>query len=249
MNEIIKISNFEIGNEVINSVNAREIHEYLEVKTRFNDWINRAITKYDFKENIDYSKMSIPQIGNPKPIIDYIVTLDMAKELAMLENNEKGKEIRKYFIKVEKDYISSLQLNKQNILDAEIYKKKYFEAIERENELLRNMLSNDLSPLMKPSIANTNFTTEEIEQIKELKKQGFSIRQIAKIINRSPSGVYNYVSTFMEISYKKKSIVEEMKKIKELLEKGHTAKEISAILNKSVEIIYNRLRRIKNEQY
>lgn len=245
MNEIIKISNFEIGNEVINSVNARDIHNYLQVKTAFAHWINRAITKYDFKENIDFVKIDKP-LNNQK---DYIVTLDMAKELAMLENNLKGREIRKYFIKVEKDYISSLQLNKQNILDAEIYKKKYFEAIERENELLRNMLSNDLSPIMKPSIANTNFTTEEIEQIKELKKQGFSIRQIAKIINRSPSGVYNYVSTFMEISYKKKSIVEEMKKIKELLEKGHTAKEISAILNKSVEIIYNRLRRIKNEQY
>lgn len=247
MNEIIKISNFEIGNEVINSVNARDIHSYLEVKTRFNDWINRAIQKYDFKENIDFYSFLSKTSGRPEK--DYIVTIDMAKELAMLENNQKGRATRKYFIKVEKDYISSLQLNKQNILDAEIYKKKYFEAIERENELLRNMLSNDLSPIMKPSIANTNFTTEEIEQIKELKKQGFSIRQIAKIINRSPSGVYNYVSTFMEISYKKKSIVEEMKKIKELLEKGHTAKEISAILNKSVEIIYNRLRRIKNEQY
>lgn len=102
MKEIIEITKNEIGTEEINSVNAREIHEYLEVKTRFNDWINRAIKKYDFKENVDYSKMSIPQKGNPKPIQDYIVTVDMAKELSMLENNAKGKETRKYFIQAEK---------------------------------------------------------------------------------------------------------------------------------------------------
>lgn len=88
----IKIEKSIFDGISINSVNAREIHEYLGVKTRFNDWINRAIEKYDFIENIDYSILSN---GNSK---DFVVTLDMAKELAMLENNPKGKEIRKYFI-------------------------------------------------------------------------------------------------------------------------------------------------------
>ena len=88
----IKIEKSIFDGISINSVNAREIHEYLGVKTRFNDWINRAIEKYDFIENVDYSILSN---GNSK---DFVVTLDMAKELAMLENNPKGKEIRKYFI-------------------------------------------------------------------------------------------------------------------------------------------------------
>ena len=88
----IKIEKSIFDGISINSVNAREIHEYLGVKTRFNDWINRAIEKYDFIENIDYSILSN---GNSK---DFVVTLDMAKELAMLENNPKGKETRKYFI-------------------------------------------------------------------------------------------------------------------------------------------------------
>jgi len=48
MKNIIKIQTQQIGTEKVNSVNAREIHEYLEVNTRFNDWINRAIEKYDF---------------------------------------------------------------------------------------------------------------------------------------------------------------------------------------------------------
>ena len=99
MDSLIQITKNAInGAEVINSVNAREIHNYLEVKTRFNDWINRAIEKYDFIENIDYSILSN---GNSK---DFVVTLDMAKELAMLENNPKGKETRKYFIEFERVY-------------------------------------------------------------------------------------------------------------------------------------------------
>lgn len=55
MTNIIKITKNEIGNAELNSVNARDIHNYLQVKTRFNDWINRAISKYDFKENIDFT--------------------------------------------------------------------------------------------------------------------------------------------------------------------------------------------------
>lgn len=98
MNDLIKITKSNIGAEVINSVNAREIHSYLEVKTAFAHWINRAVEKYDFKENIDFVKIDKP-LNNQK---DYIVTLDMAKELSMLENNPKGKETRKYFISFEK---------------------------------------------------------------------------------------------------------------------------------------------------
>ena len=99
MQDLLQISISKIGSETINSINARDIHTYLEVKTRFNDWIQRAIEKYDFEENIDYSKMS----NGTSRGIDFIVTLDMAKELAMLENNPKGRKTRKYFINFEKE--------------------------------------------------------------------------------------------------------------------------------------------------
>jgi phage anti-repressor protein len=87
MNKLIKIKQELIGTETVNSVNSRDIHTYLGVKTHLSTWIQRAIKKYDFKENIDFS---ILKSGNPNGGIkklDYIVTLDMAKELAMLENN------------------------------------------------------------------------------------------------------------------------------------------------------------------
>jgi phage anti-repressor protein len=110
MDSLIQITKNTInGAEVINSVNAREIHNYLGVKTRFNDWINRTIEKYDFIENIDYSILSN---GNSK---DFVVTLDMAKELAMLENNPKGKETRKYFIEFEKQGKALINQQSQEI--------------------------------------------------------------------------------------------------------------------------------------
>lgn len=191
MKNLISITKSEIGTEELNSVNARDIHEYLEVKTRFNDWIKRAIERYDFRENIDYSKMSILQNGNPNPIIDYIVTLDMAKELAMLENNEKGKEIRKYFIKIEKEHIDSLSKNSNEL---NFYKEKYFESIERENDLLRDMLYSNSILSMQPAISGTKFSKEEVETINELHEKRYSIRQIASVIGRSSSGVQNFIS-------------------------------------------------------
>lgn len=191
MKNLISITKSEIGTEELNSVNARDIHEYLEVKTRFNDWIKRAIERYDFRENIDYSKMSILQNGNPNPIIDYIVTLDMAKELAMLENNEKGKEIRKYFIKIEKEHIDSLSKNSNEL---NFYKEKYFEALERENDLLRDMLYSNSILSMQPAISGTKFSKEEVETINELHEKRYSIRQIASVIGRSSSGVQNFIS-------------------------------------------------------
>lgn len=96
----MKIIEQNIGSNTVNSVSARDIHEYLGVKTKFADWIKRAIQKYDFIKNEDFAVLKNGNGSNA--FIDYIVTLDMAKELAMIENNPKGKETRKYFIEVEK---------------------------------------------------------------------------------------------------------------------------------------------------
>ena len=106
MTNIIKVTKNEIGNAELNSVNARDIHNYLQVNSKFADWIKRAISKYDFKENIDYTVLKNEKKLNDgvcRPFTDYIVTMDMAKELAMLENNPKGRETRKYFINCEKE--------------------------------------------------------------------------------------------------------------------------------------------------
>lgn len=111
MNSLIQITKNKINGAEINSVNAREIHEHLKVKTKFADWIKRAIEKYDFIENQDF--IVLKNGNGTNAFIDYIVTLDMGKELAMLENNPKGKEIRKEFIQIEKDSLNII--NNQSV--------------------------------------------------------------------------------------------------------------------------------------
>ena len=89
----------------IQTVNARELHEFLEVKTRFNDWIANRIREYGFSENVDFVSFTQNLVKPPsggRPSKDYHISLDMAKELSMVERNTKGKEARQYFIECER---------------------------------------------------------------------------------------------------------------------------------------------------
>ncbi len=100
MNELIKITE-ENGRR---AVSARELHQFLGSKQQFADWIKSRIEKYGFVENQDYevfhNLMNNPDGG--RPTTEYALSVDMAKELSMVENNEKGKVARRYFIECEK---------------------------------------------------------------------------------------------------------------------------------------------------
>lgn len=104
--ELIKIVTNEQGQ---NCVSARELHEGLGVGSKFYDWITKRIKKYEFEENTDFikvtqKKVTMNTLGNSRAYNedDYIITIDMAKELCMVENNDLGKKFRKYFIECEK---------------------------------------------------------------------------------------------------------------------------------------------------
>ncbi|MCE7174836.1 antA/AntB antirepressor family protein [Campylobacter coli] len=92
-------NNKTIGAE-INSANAREIFYYLNSLQDYSNWIKNRINQYDFIENQDYIIELVYTKGRPRK--EYYVTLDMAKELCMVENNEKGRQARRYFIECEK---------------------------------------------------------------------------------------------------------------------------------------------------
>ncbi|EJF82725.1 phage antirepressor Ant [Bartonella rattimassiliensis] len=104
MDNPITITNNTINEESVQTVNARELHAFLEVGKKFADWIIERINKYDFVENRDY--IVFPNLGKNlqggRPSKDYALTLDMAKELSMVERNEKGKQARLYFIECER---------------------------------------------------------------------------------------------------------------------------------------------------
>lgn len=86
------------------AVNARELHEKLGNKKQFANWIQLRIEQYGFVENQDFEvfNQKVKNSNGGRSRIEYALSLDMAKELCMVENNEKGRMIRKYFIEVEK---------------------------------------------------------------------------------------------------------------------------------------------------
>jgi phage anti-repressor protein len=97
-----------IGGTSTRTVSARKLHEFLGSKRQFTDWIKRRIEQYEFTENQDYIEVIHKTVKNPtggRPSTDYYLTLDMAKELAMVERTEKGREARRYFIDCEKQLI------------------------------------------------------------------------------------------------------------------------------------------------
>jgi len=106
MNELVKITE-QSGKRL---VDARELHQVLKVKSLFKDWIRNRIKEYQFIRDADYFRSSnfsygdVQVVINPKPRQEYLLTIDMAKELCMVERNEVGRKIRKYFIQIEQNY-------------------------------------------------------------------------------------------------------------------------------------------------
>ena len=108
MNELINIKTTETGEP---TVLGRELHEFLGVTTRYNDWFPRMV-EYGFTEGKDFNLLKNEQVrfeGNrevTRELIDHLLTIDMAKEICMIQRTDVGKKARQYFIQVEKDYNS-----------------------------------------------------------------------------------------------------------------------------------------------
>ena len=100
----LPISSGTIGNITQLTVDARALHEVLEVKRDFSTWIKCRISKYSFKENEDFvvfTKSGENPLGG-RSSLEYRLSVNMGKELAMVENNERGRMVRRYFIECER---------------------------------------------------------------------------------------------------------------------------------------------------
>ena len=98
MKELITIKQNETGEQL---VSARELHKKLEITERFNSWFDRML-KYGFIENVDYTGCKIFNTQANQELDEYILKIDMAKQICMLQRSEKGTEFRLYFIECEK---------------------------------------------------------------------------------------------------------------------------------------------------
>ena len=134
--ELIKLTKNEHG---IETVNARELHAFLEVKSKFADWFKNRVSEFGFIENSDFLSVSKILEGGGRSI-EYHISIDMAKELSMLERNDKGKQARLYFIECERiakarqvpqSFAEALQLaaNQAKQLEAQAAKVNYFDKV------------------------------------------------------------------------------------------------------------------------
>lgn len=111
MNELLKI-NYEAEQP---TVSARDLHEALEINTRFNDWFSR-MAEYGFENGVDFNLLKNEKVrleGNrevKRDIMDYQISVDMAKQICMIQRSEKGKQYRQYFIDLEKAWNTPEQI-------------------------------------------------------------------------------------------------------------------------------------------
>lgn len=135
--ELIRI----FDNNGNNAVSARELHTFLESKQEFSSWIKNRIKKYGFTENQDFEVFD-KFIKNPnggRPLVEYILSIDCAKEISMVEGNEKGKKARQYFIDCEKKSkqkpLSQLEIIAQSAQILLEQDRKLTEISEKQKEM------------------------------------------------------------------------------------------------------------------
>lgn len=140
-NELVPVYETSTGEKV---VYGSELHEVLGVKSRYREWIDRRLLDIDAVENEDFqaAEFSAPS-GQTKK--DHIIKLDATKEMAMLERNEKGKQVRRYFIRVEKKYKAAslatqeLSPQLQVMINLEIEQKRQAEKLEHVEERIESI--------------------------------------------------------------------------------------------------------------
>lgn len=170
LDKLIKINSNENGI----TVSGRELHEFLEIKTPYAKWFER-MKEYGFDENIDFAtvrqKCPIAN-GGYQEKTDHEIKLDMAKELAMIQRNERGKKARKYFIQIEKAWNSPEMIMKRAL---EIANKQV------ENLKLENAEKTKTIEEQKPKVifadavsaSNTSILVGELSKI--LRQNGIKI--------------------------------------------------------------------------
>ncbi|MFS0295177.1 antA/AntB antirepressor family protein [Corynebacterium striatum] len=113
MNELIPLAD----NNGVQAVTGRDLHAFLEVRDNYTDWMKRMIA-YGFSAGQDFSEISDKPKGAGRPRIDHIMSLDMAKEISMIQRTDKGKQARQYFIECERRVKSSVPAIPQTYAEA-----------------------------------------------------------------------------------------------------------------------------------
>lgn len=166
MNELIKIE-VKDGQQL---VSGRELHKFLEIKTPYTQWFERMV-EYGFVENTDFIPVSQKSesggISGVKVVQDHLMTLNMAKEISMLQRNEKGKQARQYFIKCEEAWNSpEMILARANQIQSHM-----IEDYTKKIELLENKVKEDKPKVIFADAVATSQSSILIGDLAKLIKQ------------------------------------------------------------------------------
>lgn len=192
MNELIRIQTK--GDHQL--VSARELHKGLGLTTRFSKWVDQNF--YQFVEGEDFTSVTAVTVvnnGARKPIQDYVLTIDMAKELCMMSKAPKGREVRKYFIQVEKNWnspemvmhralefsnqrVKQLQLKNQKLLEENFQQKAENQKLIETNAKQAEKIEQDKDDVLFSHAIRTADRAISIRELSVLLTQnGFKIGQ------------------------------------------------------------------------
>jgi anti-repressor protein len=181
MNQLISTNQNNEG-EII--ISGRELHEFLEVGTEYKKWFSR-MTEYGFEENINfvrvYQKCRTP--GGLQDIVDHHIKLDMAKEIAMIQRTDRGKEARQYFLRIEKMWNSPEMVMKRALeyADKKVIELKQQIQLDRPKVVFADAVSasktsiliGDLAKLLKQN----GYNTGQQRLFNELREKGYLIKR------------------------------------------------------------------------
>jgi anti-repressor protein len=183
-NALIKIEQTEFNGQLKQTVNARELHQFLESRQEFANWIKNRLE--DFSENVDFISIDkiIKRENGANKSKDYLLTIETAKHISMMERNEKGKQIRQYFIDVEEKARNALKIptTMQEVLEL---------ALEQEKEKKRL-----LSELAKEKAVN-----RQLDQYMAIDRD-MSFTECAKTLHLHPKKFIEKLVTYKYISAK-----------------------------------------------
>lgn len=169
MNELLKVN---YDNDRI-TLSARELHKFLGVTERFGNWFER-MNQYGFQESIDYLGRKVFNTQAHQELQDYQITLDMAKEIAMIQRSDKGKEVRQYFLELERRW-NSPEAVMNRALE---YSRKQVKALMEEKQGLIEE-NKELKPkaLFADAVSASNESILIGQLAKLIRQNGYEIGQ------------------------------------------------------------------------
>lgn len=209
MNNLIEI---QVNENQGKKISGRELHMFLGVDTKYNDWIQRML-QYGFEDGQDFNLLKKEQVQIEgkrevrREIADHIMKLDMAKELCMLTRNEKGKQARHYFLEVEREWNSPEKVMARALVIA----NKQIDTLKLENTVQRQVIA-EFKPIKE--YVDTILSSEDTVTITQIAADyGLSAKALNKILNeqgliRKVGGQWVLYSNHMQKGYTKSETID-----------------------------------------